>query len=74
MVVRTSSWAVLSKVRAWRLVCHIFCVDSSEGRRMIIDNEEQFPITLTVVNDRLCRYPSQNVIIAEVTEFVEKME
>ena len=72
MVIRKADGVYLVRLVDQGEVHHIVCVDCRPGRRMIIDNEEPFPITLTAVNVRLCGYPSQNVNIAEVREFVEK--
>ena len=53
-------------------VHHIVCVDCRKGKRMILDNEEPFPIALSSKNLRLCGYPSSNVRVAEIREVVEK--
>ena len=51
---------------------HIVCVDSRSDKRIIRDNEENYPIRLSTTSLRLCGYPEKDPSIAEIRQLVQK--
>ena len=51
---------------------HIICVDSRDGRKIIIDSEEVFPIRLSYDALRLCGHPEEDPKIVEIRQLVSK--